>query len=404
MKVLHVLYNYVPDKTGSTTRSRGLLSGQVVNGLEVLAVTSPFQGGVETDYGTELIDHVTVHRTKRDGRLTIDETYKGFLYRIRKMLTVLKFSRDIRGLVKRHAVDVVHAHSNLYCFLAARLGTAGLKTPVVYEVRSLWFERFKNAGIVSRMSAWSIACIEVWCARAAAHVYVINDGLSKYLIGRGIAASRVTVVPNAVSDNVLRVGATIQQKDEACPIAFGYAGNLSSIEGLEDLIDAFVEEFVPDENVRLVLWGRGPHREQVLEHIGGRADPRIELRGEFTQADLRDVYGSIDAFVLPRRRSILTETVTPLKPLEALAFGKKLLLSTVGGHAEVVDGLADVEWFEPGDVHSLRQALRKSLDSASCWRTESFANAMKEYVRKNKAWSSIADKYRESYEGVVRGC
>jgi len=245
--------------------------------------------------------------------------------------------------------------------------------------------------------------MEAWCARAAAHVYVINDGLRDYLIGRGIPAKDITVVPNAVSDDVLRVGATIRPKDRTSPIAFGYAGNLSAIEGIEDLIDAFVEEFPRGENVRLVLWGRGPHREHLIERIGRRADSRIEIRGEFTQADLLDVYGSIDAFVLPRRRSILTETVTPLKPLEALAFGKKLLLSTVGGHKEVVHGLADVEWFEPEDMDSLRQTLRRAFDTASYWRTESFANAMRVFVRRNKAWSSLAGKYRSSYEGVVRG-
>src|SRR5690606_28995855 len=61
----------------------------------------------------------------------------------------------------------------------------------------------------------------------------------------------------------------------------------------------------------------------------------------------------VDAFVFPRKSMRLTEFVTPLKPLEAMAQGRIVMASNVGGHRELIDDGRTGFLFPHDDVEAL---------------------------------------------------
>ena len=68
-------------------------------------------------------------------------------------------------------------------------------------------------------------------------------------------------------------------------------------------------------------------------------------------------YGLIDILAYPRKAMRLTELVTPLKPLEAMAQRKLVVASNVGGHRELIEDGVTGTLFPAGDPKALTDAL-----------------------------------------------
>ena len=86
--------------------------------------------------------------------------------------------------------------------------------------------------------------------------------------------------------------------------------------------------------------------------------------GRVPHAEIQRYYSIVDVFAYPRQSMRLTELVTPLKPLEAMAQGRLLVASDVGGHKELIrDGETGV-LFRAGDAASLADAHRSAARPA----------------------------------------
>lgn len=402
MKVLHVLYNYTPDKTGSTTRSIGILSSQVENNIDVYVVTSPFQEGMNTNYGEEIVNGITVFRTKGSKEFVISEEYKGWLSRIRKFFGVLRFSVIVLKYAKEKKVDVLHSHSMFFCCFASVLAKLFLRKPLVYEVRSSWHERFKNKPGGGRFAILLINIMEKVAFKVCDHIVVISSGLRDDLMKQGCDKEKITLVPNAVSSELIKKGLKKGNRLSGT-FNFAYIGNLSEIEGLDALIDAFYEVFNNDPTKTLKIYGRGPLSAHIEKKVSLLGSDNIFYMGEFSHQQIEEVYDDVDAVVIPRLPFSICESVTPLKPLEALAFGKRLILSDVRGLTEVVDGFSEeVTFFKAGDVQSLQEALSNfPLMNYSSVGGYDYEEAAKNYIRRNKSWTINSKIYLNLYQMLI---
>jgi glycosyltransferase involved in cell wall biosynthesis len=97
---------------------------------------------------------------------------------------------------------------------------------------------------------------------------------------------------------------------------------------------------MPDLRKRLpgarVLLVGGGEEDAALRASAGATDGAVVFTGQIPYEHIKRYYSLLDVFVCPRKRMRLTELVTPLKPLEAMAMGKAVLGSDVGGIAELV--------------------------------------------------------------------
>lgn len=392
MKVLHVFYNFLPDLSGSSIRSAGLLSGQVARGMNVVAVSSPFQPGFGTD-PVEEYNGVRVYRTYSSGSPLITEKGSSLGARLRKVATFPRFVRHIRTVANNEEVGVIHAHSTFYCALAAFLVARSLRLKFVYEFRSLWEERSKSMGLLYRLQARVSRWLESLSLRLADRVVAINAALKAEIVARGVPESRVDVVPNAVDAELVEIGDEFQPPERVR--RFGYVGNFSSIEGLDTLVAAFRQAFACGEDVELLFHGSGSYESELRRIVGEANDPRIRICGAFAREEVGSVYKTLDCIVIPRIRSKLTDTVTPLKPLEAMAFKRLVGISDVQGLREVVGDSGNAWVFPPSDVNGLASGLYRIYNGEVD--VHGIAVRGAEYVRRHRVWSAIAGSYTEIY-------
>jgi PEP-CTERM/exosortase A-associated glycosyltransferase len=393
VKVVHVLDHSLPLGSGYSYRSRSIVQFQRRLGLDPVVITSPKQGSAQD--GREVIEGVPHFRTGgRPGRLPF----------VREIALMVRLGRRILEVARDEGARVIHAHSPLLNGFPALWAARRLGIRMVYEVRTFWEDAAVNHGTFREGSLrYRISrALETRVLRSADRVVAICEGIRREIVARGIPAARILLVPNGVDPEWFqgrpRAAELAAQLGLGAGPVLGYVGSFSHYEGLPFLVEAAPEILGQLSDARLVIVGGG-RDDSALREAARRAGPQVVLTGRIPHGQVRDVYTLLDVLVLPRRRIRLTELVTPLKPLEAMAVGTAVLASDIGGHAEIVrdghNGLLFPAESRPGLVS---QAVR--LASAPALRAE-LAGRARQFVTAERTWDRIVARYLPAYAGRV---
>ncbi|WP_313702871.1 TIGR04063 family PEP-CTERM/XrtA system glycosyltransferase [Massilia sp.] len=401
MRVLHVLDHSIPLHSGYTFRTASILREQRALGWETFHVTgAKHQGG--NDLLEETADGLHFYRTpKSTGALA--------------KMPVLNQLEVIRGLEKRLSEiipaikpDVLHAHSPCLNAIAALRAGRKFGIPVVYEVRAFWEDAAVDHGTSTEngLRYKLTRGLETYALKRADAVTTICEGLRGDIVARGIPASKVTVIPNAVDIDKFAVGgqADLDLKRKLGleqNRLIGFIGSFYAYEGLDVLLRAVPALSQRHPDLRVLLVGGGPqdaNLRQLAQELG-IAD-KVVFTGRVPHDQVQKYYDLLDVLVYPRLSMRLTDLVTPLKPLEAMAQGRILAASSVGGHRElIVDGKTGV-LFAPDDPASLAAKVGDLLDAQMLW--PALRSAGRAYVETERNWPVSVSRYKNIY-GQVTG-
>ena len=399
MRILHILDHSVPLQSGYTFRTLSILRAQRAFGWETLHLTGPKHQS--KGVGPELVDELEFHRTPQLPapleRVTI----------VNEMALMARLARRLRDVARATGPDILHAHSPVLNAWPALWVGRRLGLPVVYEVRAFWEDAAASHG-TSRENGLRYRVsqmLETAALRRAEAVTTICDGLRDDIVRRGIAADKVTVIPNGVDVGVFRpgrppdAGRLAAMGLEGCAV-LGFFGSFYGYEGLDILIEALpaIRKEVP--NVKLVLAGGGPEDSNLRARVAelGLEDVTV-FCGRVPHAEISDYYDLVDVFVFPRRSIRLTELVTPLKPLEAMAQERIVLASDVGGHRELVQDGVTGFLFRSDDPGALADKVIDVLRRRAEW--DAMRQSARRYVETERAWPRIVERYAAVYENAI---
>jgi len=226
----------------------------------------------------------------------------------------------------------------------------------------------------------------------ADHIIVINRNLKNELQKRLMLKKRkITVVENAVDLDRLIMSKKINRSE----LVFGYIGTLSPIEGLDLLIRVFKKLKITN---KLLIFGGGVEKEELKKLSKGYNN--IIFEGKISNSEIFNAYNQIDVVVNPRKSSYLTNSVTPLKTLEAMAYKKLVLASDVGGMKELIKDNINGILFKSDSLTELEKALIKILDRDDL--NEIIDNAY-DYIHKQRNWCHNAKLYKKLYSEIKNG-
>jgi glycosyltransferase involved in cell wall biosynthesis len=121
--------------------------------------------------------------------------------------------------------------------------------------------------------------------------------------------------------------------------------------------------------------------------------------GRVPHSEVQRYYDLIDVLAYPRHSMRLTELVTPLKPLEAMAQGRVLAASDVGGHRELIEDGRTGVLFKADDAGALADALLRLFAEPQRW-AELRANGRR-FVEAERNWAGSVARYRDVYAGLT---
>lgn len=400
MRILHVLDHSIPLHSGYTFRTAALLREQRALGWDTHHITSPKQGRVSVE--REEIDGLGFHRTQPvDGLL-------GRLPVVSEWALMRKLTQRLEQVASEIRPDLIHAHSPLLnAFPALKVGRA-LGIPVVYEIRAFWEDAAVDHGSTREGSLRYRAtrALESRAIQQAAHVFTICEGLRADIVARGVPTSKVTVIPNAVNVDAFQLAqpaepALQQQWGLAGRTVIGFIGSFYAYEGLDLLVSAMPALIKARPDACLLLVGGGPQEANLkaqVEALGLQA--HVVFTGRVPHKEVNRYYDLINVLAYPRHSMRLTELVTPLKPLEAMAQGQLFVASDVGGHRELVEHQKTGILFRADDADALAKALLDLLNNPASWPALR-ANG-RHFVESIRNWRNSVANYIPVYESLAR--
>ena len=399
MRILHILDHSLPVQSGYAFRSHSILLAQRLRGLDSAALTSPkhyesWRGEVRS---VEEVGGLNYYRSPA--------TSKSVFPLVPEIRLMTQLAKSISRLVREQRPAVLHPHSPTLNAIPAILVGWLKGIPVVYEMRSSWEDAAADRGTYSASSwkYWLGKWLETWACRKADAVVVICEGLKKELIERGIPDVKITVVPNGVdvdmftsSDSQANGHSSIAHANRK---VIGFMGSFFRWEGLDLLVDAMAKLVAIRSDVALLLVGGGEMADELKDKVRNlKLEQYVMMPGQVTQDKIPALYSQVDIMAFPRHSTRLTEMVTPLKPLEAMAMGKAVVASDVGGHKELIQHGKTGLLFRAGDVNGLVAQLHEILDNADL--RHSLEERGNFWVRNERSWNRTIQPYSEVYETV----
>jgi len=397
MKVLHVLDVSWPIQRGYSIRGYYITKHQKAHGIKPVVLTSERQ----YDHNVDTIhnDIKYFRSPKRQGPLA-------GLPLIREFFQVLRLRNRIVEVIAAEKVDFIHAHSPSIWGLAALLAGRKSKTKVIYEIRAFWEDAAVDAGKIKEgggsYKLWR--ALETAVVKRSDKVVAICQGLKKDLVSRGISPDKVVVVPNGVDTDrfnpVEKDGGLVRELGLDGKTVFGFVGSMFNFEGLEVLVQAVAAlDGETRANIRVLLVGEGESHGRIQSMVDAqKLSGAIQLVGRVPHDHVEAYYSVIDVFVYPRISKRITELVTPLKPLEAMAMGKAVVMSNVGGLVELLDGEECGMLFEAGNARSLAQVMADL--AANPVKVETFGALALNSVRAHRDWNKLARIYSNQVYGA----
>lgn len=396
MRILHVLDHSLPLHSGYTFRTRAILKAQMARGWEVACLTGARHEAASADPQT--VDGIVFHRTPhRAGGPPV----------VREWLEVRALSKRLDELVSEWKPDQLHVHSPVLNALAAHGIARRRGVPLVYEIRAFWEDAAVGNGTGREGSLrYRVSrALETRAARRADAVAVICEGLRRDLVARGIAADKIIVAPNGVDMNLFGDPAAPDPRFAAelglaGAEVIGFIGSFYDYEGLDDLIAAMPGLLEKRPRAHLLLVGGGP-MEAALK-AQARQSPaadRIHFIGRVPHDEVERYYALIDILAYPRKAMRLTELVTPLKPLEAMAQRKLVAASDVGGHRELIEHGVTGTLFPADDPDAIAKALDGLLADRAGW--DQRRDVARRFVEQERNWSSNIARYIPAYERLT---
>ena len=404
MKVLHLLDHSIPLHSGYTFRTRSILKQQNLLGIETCHVTSPKHGNAEVEI--EIVDGLKFYRSAPISGVSAHIPLLNQLANIAPMVKRLLEVIDIEK------PDVIHAHSPALNGLAALKAGRKAGLPVVYEIRAFWEDAAVDHGTCKEndLRYRLTRKMETHVVKHADAVTTICQGLKSDLISRNFPETKFTVIPNAVNieqfelieqaDKNANADLAAELKLRGCQV-LGFLGSFYAYEGLDLAIAAMPAVLDQHPDVRLLLVGGGPQEQNLKQQVIllGLED-KVIFTGRVPHGDVGKYYSLVDLLVYPRKTMRLTELVTPLKPLEAMAQGKVCLASNVGGHKELINDGQNGFLFEAGNIEALSEKINTLLSSNDKW--QDIISTGREFVETERNWLVSVEKYLPLYKGLIR--
>lgn len=390
--VLHVVGTSRPDvESGYAIRTASIVRAQRSAGIDVHVVTQPGRPGgnaVRVDH----VDGAPHHRLPGCGSSPSRQEW------------VQAHVDGVAEVVRRIRPALLHAASDFYNAMTARIVGTAFGIPVVYEVRGFWEETWVSVQGESQRDAdfyrWRRER-EAQYRSEADHVVTLARTMRTEIIEQGVPEDRITIVPNAVDVEAFPVVG----RDEALAAAYGLddadavVGCISSLvgyEGIDFLLEAMSHLLRRGTKVRCLIVGDGVARQNLIDQAQrlGISD-RVAFTGRVPHDQVLDYHGLIDLFVLPRTLARVCQLVSPLKPIEAMGTGRALLLADVAVLRELAADSNAAELFAAEDAIALADLVDELISDVP--RRRELGGRAAAWVRQNRTWDVNGRAYVELY-------
>lgn len=394
-EIIHVLNKSWDISTnGYTIRSQQIVNNQINSGFKPVVVTKLGWPAVKGKSG--------IQHTVKDG---VDFFH---LYGLDSSIQLNKipmseyfqaYADEFANFIELRKPKVIHAASNFQNALPALAVAKSAGIHSVYEVRGMWHhtqssktEGFENSERFKLQEKY-----EVYCCQLADRVVAICESLKKHLIELGVDPSKIDVVPNGVDLGVLvpqpKDSQIVEKYNLSNKVVLGFIGSVTAYEGLDYLFQALATlKADAKDKYAMVLVGDGealPSLKELAKKLS--IDDIVHFIGRVPHSEVSKYYSVIDIMPFPRTKAKVCELVTPLKPYEAMAMEKIVLVSDIPALREMVIHDQTGLIFEAENTNALVESILTAETKLN------LCVQSRKWVEENRNWSKLINRYNNVY-------
>ena len=409
IKVLHIIPKPIYSNSGSGIRSKNILNHQKKFANPVAIVSPMFNPETFPAKNPTVIDGIKYYHFL-EKRLLVKKLYD---LRITRTLTTFlhrrEFSKYIYEIAKKEKPHIIHSASPYTNGLPALSVAKTLKIPFVYEIRGL-SDYIIESPVKSNRKDIRIVYrkrLENYVLRTANSIITLSLASKEDICERGIKENKIFIVPNGINRDFL----DYHKPDKNYlfrkynithnKLKLGFIGSLKAVEDVITLLDAIaILKKQLRNNIILIIIGTGPMISYFKNHtkkIG--IQEMVRFIGKVHHSEIKKYYGMLDLFVIPRVKNKMTETISPLKILEAMGIGIPVVGSNVGGISEIITDGVNGFLFEPQDPKDLAKVLKKLIRNEDL--RKKVAQRAKIWVQQNREWKNLIETYRSVYKNLL---
>jgi colanic acid biosynthesis glycosyl transferase WcaI len=325
---------------------------------------------------------------------------------LHRLLSYLSFNAlaTLAGLLRRRRYDVILApNGSFFTGLAAALIGAARGTPFVYNVQDLYPEVPVQAGQLSnRHAIEGLRRLEQLMYRLAARVSLIAPGFRANLLGKGVPAPKLALIPNFVDTERIRPlprrnsFSAAHGLDEQFVVS--YAGNLGYVYDLHSVLEA-AALLRHRLDILFLIVGEGVCKAELQAHAASLGLANLRFLPFQPAEDLPLMRAAVDVQLSPHRPGT-TGYSLPSKVYEIMASGRPLVVAADPGSdlATLVETAGCGLALPPGDPARLAQAIL-ALRADPALR-EAMGAAGRRYAERHFAPAVVVEQY-EALLGAV---
>lgn len=260
-------------------------------------------------------------------------------------------------------VDVVMGTSPpIFQAVSAWLVSAMRRRPFLLEVRDLWPEFVIDMGLLKNgFLIGASRRLEKFLYTRADHIQVNSPAYVDYLIEKGVAPDKITLLPNGVDPTMFDPssdgnGVRARLKLDGKFVVV-YAGAMGPANDLDLLLDA-AEELKPDSRICFLIVGDGKERKRLQAAAEARRLANLRFAGAQPKREMRSFLATADACVAVLQNIPMFRMTYPNKVFDYMAAGRPVVLAIDGVIRDVVETAGAGIYTAPGDAKSLADAIR----------------------------------------------
>ena len=398
--IFYILHNSEPYMNfGYASRSRGVMSSLQKDGYKVYGVTRfgfphdrlDLKDSIHLRENTPLTDKVGDleywRLLAKKGQGLFEQPLDEYILEAKNAIIELAYLKKPSKII---------AASNFYTAFPALLAARELGIPLIYEVRGFW-EVTRYSSVPDWKNSYDhkfYVAMENKTALGADKVLTLTQAMKDLIEKRSNGKVSAEIISNAVTP---REDVSSRRNEELATQlgiksnekVIGFIGRIVQYEGLDLLMQAATQ--LKDLPCKFLIVGSGESLEALKEFSKKLSLEEVFIFiGRVPYNEVQEYYTLIDLVILPRLPQPVCELVSPLKPFEAMAEKKLLLMSDVAPMKEFTIEGVNGFLFEKGNINSLVSQIKRILFSQE--KFEKTKESAREWVLENRTWDFAAKK------------
>ena len=329
----------------------------------------------------EKIGSRTVFRYSMNPSFNVSSYVHDILWAMRKVPHILR-------IVWKYRIDIIHTHTYLSA-LAATICRPVLNVPTIATLLGpLPLPR-------NRFLRFVDIIVRLVIGHQVVAIVADSEELKRNLQRSYFRKDKLFTIPNAVSSHFF-------SKETKNPLLLSgvhrptilFVGRISEEKGLPYLIEAFVKILDQVPEARLIIAGDGTGKPNICRRVFDLGiEESVEFAGIVREQDLVTLYLNSDVYVLP---SIYDAAPTSL--LEAMATGRPIVATSVGGVPETIENERDALLVPPKNPTALAEAILRLLDDKELG--SQLGSRARDKIETYRTWDKIGLRFLSLYEQV----